>query len=128
MFFCADSVVDDFFWSMLCSDRAGETPLHYTAKGEGRAERDAIGRVQIAAWLVSPCSWRLAMRYDLFGDGVAVVALAIVSRIAHIWLPRGSDMLYPPVSGRGHAGKQVNSLDAVIRRRDSSPHKRFFVG
>ncbi|CAN0119251.1 unnamed protein product, partial [Laminaria digitata] len=33
-------------------NKAGETPLHYTAKGEGRAERDAIGRVQIAAWLV----------------------------------------------------------------------------
>eukprot|EP00904_Undaria_pinnatifida_P004940 jgi/Undpi1/1576/HiC_scaffold_11.g04966.m1 len=33
-------------------NKAGETPLHYSAKGEGRAERDAIGRVQIAAWLV----------------------------------------------------------------------------
>lgn len=32
--------------------RAGETPLHYSAKGEGRAERDTIGRVQIATWLV----------------------------------------------------------------------------
>lgn len=27
--------------------------MHYSARGEGRAERDAIGRVQIGAWLVS---------------------------------------------------------------------------
>ncbi|CAM9745824.1 unnamed protein product [Ascophyllum nodosum] len=33
-------------------NKAEQTPLHYSAKGEGRAERDAIGRVQIAAWLV----------------------------------------------------------------------------
>lgn len=40
-------------------NKAKQTPLHYSAKGEGRAERDAIGRVQIAAWLVREmCSYR----------------------------------------------------------------------
>ena len=50
---CLDFLFFVFFCFGLFFFRAGETPLHYTAKGEGRAERDAIGRVQIAAWLVS---------------------------------------------------------------------------
>ena len=31
------------------------------------------------------------------------------------------------VSGSGHSGKQINSFDAVIRRQESPPHKRFLL-
>ncbi|CAB1121207.1 unnamed protein product [Ectocarpus sp. CCAP 1310/34] len=91
-------------------NRAGETPLHYSAKGEGKAERDAIGRVQIATWLVENGSEVNA------ADKGGSTALHLAIRRGHVPLAaalvrRGGDLTVVDRHGR-------SPLELVNRDQD----------
>ncbi|CAM9803568.1 unnamed protein product, partial [Hapterophycus canaliculatus] len=91
-------------------NRAGETPLHYSAKGEGRAERDTIGRVQIATWLVENGSDVNA------ADNGGSTALHVAVRRGHVPLAaalvrRGGDLTLNDRHGR-------SPIELVKREQD----------